>query len=267
MPLQYITCVCPGCQCEFIRTSRHPDQRFCSRPCARKWNALQIRIAAARPCEYCGSEFIPPHPGSGQRYCSRKCGAVASHPAQKHGTAMCKQCGTSFAKNFIEQIFCSRKCAALQNTHKRSFVSRDVYFSDRVQKTDYCWLWAGKKGPKGYGVAVYRGHSMLAHRLSYELHYGPLFMDGMHVLHRCDNPLCVRPDHLFLGTAQDNMDDKVAKGRQTRGETNGSTKLTADNVRDIRSSREPSSVLARQYGVGYGAIHSIRKRKTWMHIP
>lgn len=266
MPLKYTTCICPGCQCEFIRTSKHPDQRFCSRPCGRRWNALQVRIASARPCEYCGREFAPPHPGSKQRYCSRKCGAIASHPAQDYGTAICKQCGAVFIKNFAEHAFCSYNCSGLQNTHKRSFVSREVYFSDRINKTDYCWLWTGKKGPKGYGVATYRGRSMLAHRFSYELHYGPMFMEGMFVLHRCDNPLCVCPDHLFLGSQQDNIDDMVSKHRHAHGERTKNAKLTEIDVRTIRSSREPSSVLARQYGVSSTAIYCIRKRKTWTHI-
>lgn len=263
MPLQYITC--PECGHEFPRTSRHPDQRFCSRPCAKRWNALQKRLACARPCERCGIVFVPHHPGSKQRYCSRKCGAIASHPAMDHGAGICKQCGSEFAKNFADHAFCSKNCSGLQNTHKRSFASRETYFIDRVQKTGSCWLWTGQRGPKGYGAARYHGYRMLAHRFSYELHYGVIASE-LHVLHKCDTPLCVRPDHLFLGTPQDNMDDKVAKNRQTRGETNGTSKLTEIDVRYIRASKERSSILARYYGVNYGTIHSIRKCITWKHI-
>jgi len=89
----------------------------------------------------------------------------------------------------------------------------EVRFWRFVNKTDECWLWQGAKvGQGGYGnFGVDKKHH-LAHRVSYELANGPI-PDGMWVLHRCDNPPCVNPDHLFLGTRSDNMKDAHQKGR------------------------------------------------------
>lgn len=85
-------------------------------------------------------------------------------------------------------------------------------FWPKVVKGPECWGWAGAKTPDGYGKLKTSGHRIYAHRLSYEIHHGPIPY-GQHVLHRCDNPSCTRPDHLFAGTHSDNMKDCLAKGR------------------------------------------------------
>lgn len=86
-------------------------------------------------------------------------------------------------------------------------------FWDRVEKSDSCWLWTGAKVPDGYGTMSYEGVVRKTHRLSWLFVYGQVPL-GMSVLHRCDNPPCVRPDHLFLGTQSDNMRDCASKGRR-----------------------------------------------------
>lgn len=87
-------------------------------------------------------------------------------------------------------------------------------FWEKVQKTDSCWLWTGGSVPRGYGRFLWPdGRKGYAHRFSYELANGPV-PDGLWVLHCCDNPPCVRPDHLWLGTHADNMHDMAAKGRK-----------------------------------------------------
>lgn len=87
-------------------------------------------------------------------------------------------------------------------------------FWPKVQKGDGCWEWQGSRLPHGYGHLTIPGRGVpYAHRISWELTHGEI-PDGLWVLHHCDNPPCVRPDHLFLGTAQDNVDDSIRKGRR-----------------------------------------------------
>jgi hypothetical protein len=88
-----------------------------------------------------------------------------------------------------------------------------VRFWAKVSKGDGCWIWTGSRNPKGYGRLNTGNRVRLAHAISWELSHGAV-PDGLWVLHRCDNPPCVRPDHLWLGTAADNTADMVAKGRQ-----------------------------------------------------
>jgi hypothetical protein len=100
-------------------------------------------------------------------------------------------------------------------------------FWSHVRKTDGCWLWLGNQGRRvlPYGLVTWHGRRVYCHRKVWELTYGPI-PNGMQVLHSCDVPYCVRPDHLFLGTQQVNVDDCVKKGRRgTRGRPNSVVRL------------------------------------------
>jgi hypothetical protein len=133
-----------------------------------------------------------------------------------------------------------------------------------------CWLWTGSVNNWGYGRGRARGlRERGAHRISFRAHRGPI-SPGLLVLHRCDTPSCVNPDHLFLGTTSDNSKDMVAKGRQARigGESHRGAKLTECAVRDIRAiakSGRPYSVseLARQHGVSRRAIRFVITGASW----
>lgn len=142
-------------------------------------------------------------------------------------------------------------------------VSNASEFWRRVEKTDACWLWIGSRRRDGYGRHRVNGtpRRIRAHRLSWEMHFGAI-PSGMSVLHHCDNPPCVRPDHLFLGTDTDNTADKVRKGR-------ANSALTIEQVREVRlrlSDGTSQAVLARQYGVSRSVIWDIAhgRRARWV---
>ena len=135
-----------------------------------------------------------------------------------------------------------------------------------------CWLWSGAVNSSGYGSFLMAGKTSKAHRTSYRFYVGPI-PNGLHVLHRCDNRICVNPDHLFVGTRFDNMRDMVRKKRlrgasltKQFGEANGSSVLTSDDVLNIRASATTSTLLAAKYSVSDSLISLIRSRKIWTHI-
>lgn len=137
-----------------------------------------------------------------------------------------------------------------------------------IQSQDACWIWQGS--PRGdYGRFKTLGRYFNAHRVSYYLHYKTDPLD-FHVCHSCDTPLCVNPHHLFLGTHQDNVDDKVAKGRQLAGERNPNRTLVESDVVEIISlltQGAKNNDLAERFGVCEGTIESIKGRRTWRHVP
>ena len=131
-----------------------------------------------------------------------------------------------------------------------------------------CWLWLGAIGSSGYGwIGAGPGRKVLAaHRVSWELYRGPV--NDLHVLHRCDNPCCVNPDHLFLGTHQENIADCKAKGRaiRARGAQASNAKLTEDQAHQIRRSRKKLREIAAEFDIGLPAVSAIRCGKTWKHL-
>lgn len=136
----------------------------------------------------------------------------------------------------------------------------------RVITPSGCWEWYGRRHSAGYGL-ISRGR--YAHRAAYAQAHGPID-SAQHVLHRCDNPPCCNPAHLFLGTQADNMADKQAKGRQARGARNGSAKLTEHDVRGIRclvSYGETHAAIAGRFGVAPSQVSMIRNGHTWRHVP
>lgn len=123
-----------------------------------------------------------------------------------------------------------------------------------------CWIWMASTSIYGYGSFGYENKTQGAHRVSWQLFKGPI-PDGLHVLHKCDVAPCVNPDHLFLGTSQDNMTDMVLKGRARWGCE--SMKLNWGQVQEIRESQESGPVLASRYNVSRVIISRVRRGEAW----
>lgn len=174
-----------------------------------------------------------------------------------------------------------------------------AWFWQKVTRSEHeCWPWSGATHNKGYGNIGIDGRTTTTHRLAYTLAVGPI-PPGMQVLHRCDNPPCCNPAHLFIGTHLDNMRDKIQKGRQARGERHGSrshpesvprgdehpyrrcpdivprgeahshARLTEADVIDIRKAAaegERQSSIAARYNVAQPTICNVVTRKTWAHV-
>jgi hypothetical protein len=142
-------------------------------------------------------------------------------------------------------------------------------FWAKVHKTDGCWLWTASLGTHGYGQIGVGNTVKGAYRVAWELTFGPI-PKGLSVCHRCDNPKCVRPSHLFIATQAGNLRDMTTKGRRRSspnpGERNGNHRLTATNVAAIRrrhAAGESLRALGHDYGVWHTTIADIVKRRTW----
>lgn len=201
-------------------------------------------------CLRCGKEFGVYPSGRGRKYCGMEC---RYNPPNRH---TCATCGREFLTKQSEQVrkFCSRKC--------RMPVHAELRFWTYVKKTKTCWLWTGAVSKAGYGNF---DANIRAHRFSWQLHFGPI-PEGLCVLHKCDVPGCVRPDHLFLGTNKDNSQDAVRKGRLPKGEQHPQAKLTSEQVSEIRlrcRQGEKMRFLATVYGVCFSQISRIIRCKSW----
>ena len=140
-------------------------------------------------------------------------------------------------------------------------------------REDGCHIWTHGTNKLGYGMMKLPMEKKpgLTHRVALELKLGRQIGDGLCALHICDNPPCCNPEHLREGSQLDNVNDKVAKGRQSilQGEVHGSSKLTEDQVRDIlrNTNTFTQEVLSEQYGVSRPTISDILRGKSWKHIP
>lgn len=147
-------------------------------------------------------------------------------------------------------------------------IPMEARFWRRVQIGTGCWEWTGVKDRDGYGKLSLPGEkagNVRAHRFSYELHKGPI-PTGLLVIHSCDNPGCVNPEHLRVGTNSDNLGDMAAKDRSTRGRRHPRVKLTEDRVRHIRAliaAGNTTYSVSKMVGVSPGAVMAIHLKRTW----
>lgn len=191
----------------------------------------------------------------------------------------CEGCGAIFTSKPYEKRprkrtrFCSRSCIlkkCWRNRQRKPILDR---FVDKILIGNDCWLWLGGKDKDGYprtrdNKKPYR--QVRASRMAYELFIGP-FPPGTEACHKCDNPPCVRPSHIFPGTHSDNMRDAIQKGRKVgmRGEAHPLAKLTNDEVLEIKiliRSKVRSYSIAKRFGVSAQTISNIKKERQWAHI-
>ena len=163
---------------------------------------------------------------------------------------------------------CGKTGDSGMGTHIRfCTVDQLAKFMSKVVKAESgCWLWQGAKNQYGYGLATYEGKkNQTAHRLSYRIHKGEI-QPGLLALHTCDTPACVNPEHLFLGSNKDNMDDCRAKGRVGRT----GAKFTPEDVIAIRAAKAEGKTLkevAAQFDTTYLTVWVICQRRTWKNVP
>lgn len=194
-------------------------------------------------------------------------------PEKRSTPRTCEQCGGEFlAKpSFVRKgqgRFCSRSCA-VGFKNSKPWPER---FWDKVRVTDGCWLWIAHTDRAGYGRIWQNNIMSHAHRVSWELCNGPI-PNRLHVLHQCDNPPCVNPDHLALGTHADNMRESAERYRRYNqsGENNVNTTLTEDQVREMRRRYAAGGInrqrLANEYGVSHHTASGIVSGKSWRYVP
>jgi hypothetical protein len=215
---------------------------------------------------------------------------IRGHNRQQHvAPKACEKCGRVFAPRRRDtahhaQRYCSKNCAGSMGAPARKsnpgapghgpLAPPEVRFWRHVDKSGECWVWTGHKHRFGYGLFALSGRQRVtAHRFSFYLSNGPI-PDELCVCHKCDNPSCVRPNHLELGSQAYNVKDMWSKRRANPGwaggEKNGMSKLTEEAVRDIRSRYATGKVsqyaLAREYGVTRPLIGMIVRGQIWQHL-
>lgn len=227
VPASAVLCKCPTCGRSFgISPSDLHDQNFCSRPCYWQWHRVE------RPCLACGrvrrASLSAARRGAG-RFCNRACFVEWNQ----------RQATERLATRFWSRVLC------VIATH--------------------CWEWQGSRRPNGYGqvsIPGRPGQPDIASRVAWRLERGPI-PAGLFVCHRCDNPPCVNPAHLFLGTGAENSLDMVAKDRVSRH----AAKLTRPQVEEIRQRYAAGGALqldlAAEFGVGPKAVSKIVNRDRW----
>lgn len=157
----------------------------------------------------------------------------------------------------------------MRNGPKR--IPIEIRFWEYVRKTRGCWKWVGAKRSKGYGAIGESGRgggTRLAHRVSWTIHYGPI-PNGMSVLHKCDNPECTNPKHLFLGTIKDNATDMKNKGRSTHGEKHPNARLTEAQViriRELSKTNMLQSEIAKVVGTTRKNVSQIATGHRWKRV-
>jgi HNH endonuclease len=188
-------------------------------------------------------------------------------------TRICETCGSEFLAwpykiREGKARFCNRDCIAETLEEIRNRLFNQIEIGDPNE----CWPFKGWCNDQGYGIILVRGQKTRAHRLVYELTVSPL--GEMKACHTCDNPTCCNPDHIFPGTTKDNADDMMSKGRggyrTFRGEDHGNSKLTSEQVLEIRRLVQEGNLryreIAERFDIAISTVGHIKTNRLWKHL-
>ena len=196
-------------------------------------------------------------------------------PAMSRALKHCAFCGIAFRKDarntwaYWERAkYCSQKCTGLARTEEARLREkpRQEAFEEWIDKSGECWLWLAALDKDGYGIFTYRHKTYRAARIALEFDGRPV-PAGLYACHHCDNPACVRPSHLYVGTPTENMADAKRRGRMRVGESHYASRLTEADVRKIRAATGTQEIIAAQFGVSRSLVSLVRGRKVWAHVP
>lgn len=195
---------------------------------------------------------------------------------KKNSTSVCCYCYKEFLIHTYDknrgQKYCSRSCHTSQRNKDAALSTQELFFKNisKEYHVDGCWVYKNTN-QAGYGRITINQKDVLAHRYSYEINYGFISHD-LCVCHKCDNPSCVNPDHLFLGTLKDNYDDMVSKGRRApyqKGSGHWKSKLNEQQVLEIKEklkNGEGVTQIGRDYNVAHTLISRIKNGTRWKHV-
>jgi hypothetical protein len=236
-------------QCAFCKNNfssqwapswNRPSPKYCSQRCMSEG----FERKANNVCETCKKEFVT-RPSETRKYCCLKCfKRPTSYPNRK------KQYSFWATANEEEKI----------SRYKEMF-------DRKVIKRDGCWGWRNPAGSSGYGYLGPNGYVVNAHRLSWIIHNGPI-PENLWVLHKCNNPICSNPDHLYLGTPKDNTRDMILAGRSNRNmQSSKNAKLTLEQAKEIKILLATTDLsqyeIAKKFNVGRGTVQDIKRNKMW----
>ena len=270
-------------KCEFVGCDRkHKAKGYCNKHYYRHRTNGNPSVVISKVkhigCKISGCE--KDHKGKG--YCQKHYSAYSRHGDPNFESQQRKCDVNNCDNNHSCQGYCKKhytrmlrhgdpSVVMLPHARNQGMTMRERFESRFVKKSmDTCWEWEGSRNRDGYGgLVVHLGSNKyktgLAHRYSYELYKGK-FDEQLLICHSCDNPSCVNPNHLFLGTCKDNLEDMVRKKRSCRGERNSHAKLTECQVIQIRSSHESTRKLSDAYKVSICTIESVKNKNTWKHL-
>jgi hypothetical protein len=249
--------------------------KYCSTRCS----GIARTTLVKHECDRCGEPFnVKPSKVSWAEqkgralYCSTNCSADQQRRRPK--TAICERCEDEFlTRPDTSNRYCTRECfLGSENNPEARFwarVNRDGPLPKRHSELGNCWDWTGATYTQGYGYFRIGSKQIKAHRFGLLLSGGDLEPD-QDALHHCDRRICVRGEHLYAGTNEQNMAD-VSEAGTRKGEGNNLSKLTEDQVREILSAlpldRGEMTGFALLFGVSVTTIWNIAHRKTWTHLP